>query len=65
MATTCPGCDLSGEGVCNRCHGRRKILPDKSFGKFRAEIVCPRCKGSGVCPTCTGTGEGEYGGEGK
>lgn len=65
MSTTCPDCDIPGDGICNRCHGRRKILPDKSFGKFRAEVVCPRCKGSGMCPTCGGAGEVEYGGEGQ
>jgi len=40
-----------------------KTIPDKSFGRFRAEITCPLCKGSGACPTCGGTGEIETGGE--
>jgi len=53
----CSDCDIAGDGHCSRCHGRGKTLPDKSLGKFRVEIFCPRCKGSGSCPTCGGTGE--------
>jgi DnaJ-class molecular chaperone len=57
MATqSCRDCDTPGEGNCRRCHGDGKILPDKSFGKFAAEIPCSRCKGTGACPTCGGTG---------
>lgn len=64
MAThTCPDCDSPGEGNCRRCHGEGRILPDKSFGKFAAEIPCSRCKGTGDCPTCGGTGEIEADGE--
>jgi hypothetical protein len=36
---------------------------DKSFGPFRAERPCPRCKGTGDCPACGGSGEIEVGGE--
>jgi len=63
-AHTCLDCDIPGEGDCSRCHGKGKVLPDKSFGRFHAEITCPRCKGSGTCPICRGTGEVEIGGEG-
>jgi DnaJ-class molecular chaperone len=64
MATqSCPDCDTPGEGDCRRCHGEGKTFPDKSFGKFAAEIPCPRCKGTGACPTCGGTGVIEVGGE--
>jgi hypothetical protein len=59
----CPDCDVPGEGSCSRCHGKGKIIPDKSFGRFRAEITCPLCKGNGACPTCGGTGVAETGGE--
>jgi DnaJ-class molecular chaperone len=65
MAPTCLDCDVPGEGCCSRCHGAGKTMPDQSFGHFHAEVICPRCKGSGVCPTCGGTGEVEYGGEGE
>ena len=60
----CSDCDIPGEGTCKRCHGSGKVLPDKSFGQFHIEIVCPRCKGNGTCPTCGGTGTAEVGGEG-
>jgi DnaJ-class molecular chaperone len=63
LAKTCSDCDIPGEGKCSRCHGKGKTIPDKSFGRFRAEITCPLCKGSGACPTCGGTGEVETGGE--
>lgn len=59
-ATTCPDCDFPGDGICNRCHGSRRVLPDRSFGKYQAEIICPRCEGSGLCPTCRGSGEVRY-----
>ena len=64
MATqSCPDCDTPGDGDCRRCHGEGKTFPDKSFGKFSAEIPCVRCKGTGACPTCGGTGVVEVGGE--
>ena len=64
MATqTCHDCDIPGEGNCRRCHGEGRILSDKSFGPFDAEIPCPRCEGTGACPACGGTGEIEAGGE--
>jgi len=59
----CPDCDVAGDGYCSHCRGKGKVLPDKSFGKFHAEIICSRCKGSGMCPTCGGTGEVEIGGD--
>jgi DnaJ-class molecular chaperone len=44
---------------------KEKILSEKRFGKFAAEMPCPRCKGSGTCPTCGGTGAIEAGGESR
>ncbi len=50
-------------GIVAAVMGEGKPSPDRSFGKFHAEIVCPLCKGSGTCPTCGGAGEIETGGE--
>ena len=64
MAThICPDCDIPGEGNSRLCHGKGKILPGKLFGKFRDEMPCPRCRGTGNCPTCPGFAVIEAGGE--
>jgi len=59
----CLDCDTVGAGSCRLCQGEGKILSEKRFGKFAAEMPCPRCKGNGTCPTCGGTGAIEAGGE--